>query len=795
MLLDKNNLESSIVSYTLDGFSLTAKTWTYENKATIFVLDKDAKYNQDFYYVLKGGVPTAGTSIESMNAEMFSNPFDAYARFQDLLNESSQPPPTPPEDIKLPILLKNKKTNEVEIREVNGKLEVGDDILGNGFIVDNSKINLSSDDSFETKLYLGQEVLDVILVKADKLDKDGKDAYFIIPKQPEPEETKTIVLKNPDTNEVRVKQTNSDLTTNYFDGYIVEPNKINLASESTFATILFVQGMQQDVNLVRNQSLDEDGMDGYDISQPQSPPPPPEEQTIFLKNPTTNEVQMRVVDSNGVVQPQNMGNAFIVQPVKINLASEDRFETAIFFAGQPQEIKLVRNPSMDTDGLDAYVVEGETPPPEKKTIVLKSPLTNEIQIREVDDQNVVSKQSLANGFIVQRNSMRLTSEDRFETKMYVGNEEEEVVLVRVSSMDTDGLDAYLVEGKTDEEKKTIILKTPLTNQVQIREVDNNGDVQPQVLGNGYIIQRAIIQVTSEKTFDTKLFIGGSEQDVKLVRMESLDSYGLDAYMILDEDEDKKTSIILKTPSTNQVEIREVDEKNMVTRNVLGDGFIQVNSLITLPSDDRFETQLFINGQPKDVKLVRHPSKDTDGLNAYLVESEGGQSKKSKESPILLKNPNTNEAQMRSIDKDNNISDPLITGVKIQVENVISLPSEERFETKIYIEGKEYDCYLTKNTDYDKDGLDGYDILLKAEKEDDNPSPPPTIENEIVTDRVRIISEVSGIDPDIVKNNFRNVNLAVNFLSGINFKELQNRLNTDKTAYQLAQEIYQEVRNS
>jgi hypothetical protein len=55
--------------------------------------------------------------------------------------------------------------------------------------------------------------------------------------------------------------------------------------------------------------------------------------------------------------------------------------------------------------------------------------------------------------------------------------------------------------------------------------------------------------------------------------------------------------------------------------------------------------------------------------------------------------------------------------------------------------------------------------------------------------------VSGIDQDIVKNNFRNVNLAVNFLSGINFKELQNRLNTDKTAYQLAQEVSQEIRNS
>ena len=74
-------------------------------------------------------------------------------------------------------------------------------------------------------------------------------------------------------------------------------------------------------------------------------------------------------------------------------------------------------------------------------------------------------------------------------------------------------------------------------------------------------------------------------------------------------------------------------------------------------------------------------------------------------------------------------------------------------------------------------------------------PPPEIQNEVLSDRVRIISEVSGIDQDIVKNNFRNVNLAVNFLSGINFKELQARLNTDKTAYQLAQEVSQEIRNS
>jgi hypothetical protein len=156
MLLDKNNIESAIVSYTLDGFSMTAKAWTYENKATIFVLDKDVKYNQDFYYVLKGGIPSADESIESMNAEMFNNPFDAYAKFQDLLNEQDSqtpPPPPPPEDQKLPIILKNKKTNEFEIREVNGLMEVGSDVLGNGFITEPNKINLKSEDIFETQIF------------------------------------------------------------------------------------------------------------------------------------------------------------------------------------------------------------------------------------------------------------------------------------------------------------------------------------------------------------------------------------------------------------------------------------------------------------------------------------------------------------------------------------------------------------------------------------------------------------------------------------------------------------------
>ena len=189
MLLDKNNIQSSIVSYTLDGFSMTAKAWTYENKATIFVLDKDVKYNQDFYYVLKGGIPSAGESIESMKAEMFSNPFDAYAKFQDLLNEEdtqSPPPPPPPEDQKIPIVLKNKKTNECEIREVNGNLEVGNDVLGQAFIGGPNKVNMKSEDVMETELFIEGESMEVILLKASRLDTNGKDAYFVIPKQPQP---------------------------------------------------------------------------------------------------------------------------------------------------------------------------------------------------------------------------------------------------------------------------------------------------------------------------------------------------------------------------------------------------------------------------------------------------------------------------------------------------------------------------------------------------------------------------------------------------------------------------------
>jgi hypothetical protein len=129
---------------------------------------------------------------------------------------------------------------------------------------------------------------------------------------------------------------------------------------------------------------------------------------------------------------------------------------------------------------------------------------------------------------------------------------------------------------------------------------------------------------------------------------------------------------------------------------------------------------------------------------------------------------------------------------------MSLASEDRFETQLYVDGEVLEVVLTKNTSYDKDGMDGYIVMVKSEENDpegESDGDRPEVPQEIQSDRVRIISEVSGIDQDIVKNNFRNVNLAVNFLSGINFKELQNRLNTEKTAYQLAQEVSQEIRNS
>jgi hypothetical protein len=176
-------------------------------------------------------------------------------------------------------------------------------------------------------------------------------------------------------------------------------------------------------------------------------------------------------------------------------------------------------------------------------------------------------------------------------------------------------------------------------------------------------------------------------------------------------------------------------------------------------------------------------------------------------------------------------------------NKVNMKSEDVMETELFIEGESMEVILLKASRLDTNGKDAYFVIPKQPQPPDNPQPPqgppqppqgppqppqgppqppqgppqppqgppqppqgpmqngpsggdrPDVPQEIQSDRVRIISEVSGIDQDIVKNNFRNVNLAVNFLSGINFKELQNRLNTDKTAYQLAQEVSQEIRNS
>jgi hypothetical protein len=711
MLLDKNNIESAIVSYTLDGFSMTAKVWTYDNKATIFVLDKDAKYNQDFYYVLKGGSPDAGMSVESMNAEIFSNPFDAYNKFQDLLNEQDSqtpPPPPPPEDQKIPIILKTKKTNEFEVREVNGLMEVGSDVLGNGFIKEDNKINLKSEDVFETQIFVAGESMEAILIKAPQLDTNGKDAYFLIPKQPQPPEPQTILLKNPTTNEVQLREVNESGvvgTQNMGNGFIVDPTLINLASEDTFTTQLYVGGQPMDVTLVRNASMDTNGMDAYVMSQAPPPPPPPPKQTIVLKNPTTNEVQLREVDENGVVESQNMGNAFIVQPMRMDLASEQNFTTQLYFAGQPMDVTLVRNPSMDTDGMDAYMMS-ETPPPEEKNVILKNPLSNQVQIREVDNNNVVSNQIKANGFIVQNGVTRLASADEFDTQLYINSQPNDVKLVRTPSLDTDGMDAYLVVS------------------------------------------------------------------------------------------DKKTSIILKNPANNEVEIREVDEDGNVTNQILGNGFIVQPMRIPLVSEDEFDTQLYINGQSNDVKLIKASSFDTDGLDAYMVKGDG--EPKEKKRTILLKDKTTNEGQFRELKKDGEIGDDILAQAFITQPNRMNLASEDRFETQLYVQGETLEAVLIKKTLYDKDGMDGYIVMIEGDDvdpNDDNDGPPPLIEQEIQTDRVRIVSEVSGIDQSIVKNNFRNVNLAVNFLSGINFKELQARLNTDKTAYQLAQEIAEEIRNS
>jgi hypothetical protein len=587
-------------------------------------------------------------------------------------------------------------------------MEVGDDVLGNGFIQEDKKINFKSEDVFETQIFIAGESTEAILIKAPQLDTNGKDAYFLIPKQPQPPEPQTILLKNPTTNEVQLREVNESGvvgTQNMGNGFIVDPTLINLASEDTFTTQLYVGGQPMDVTLIRNASMDTNGMDAYVMSQSPPPPPPPPKQTIVLKNPTTNEVQLREVDENGVVESQNMGNAFIVQPMRMDLASEDTFTTQLYFAGQPMDVNLVRNASFDTDGMDAYMMS-ETPPPEEKNVILKNPLSNQVQIREVDDNNVVSNQIKANGFIVQNGVMRLASENQFDTQLYINSQSNDVKLERTPSLDTDGMDAYLVASN---EKTSIILKNPATNEVQIREVDEDGNVTNEILGNGFIVQP------------------------------------------------------MRTP---------------------------------LVSEDEFDTQLYINGQSSDVKLIKSSSFDTDGFDAYLIEGDG--EPKEKKRTILLKDKTTNEGQFRELQEDGEIGNDILAQAFITQPNRMNLASEDRFETQLYVQGETLEAVLIKNTLYDKDGMDGYSVMVEGDKKDPtgkSGGPPPDIENEILSDRVRIISEVSGIDQDIVKNNFRNVNLAVNFLSGINFKELQNRLNTDKTAYQLAQEVAQEIRNS
>jgi hypothetical protein len=195
-------------------------------------------------------------------------------------------------------------------------------------------------------------------------------------------------------------------------------------------------------------------------------------------------------------------------------------------------------------------------------------------------------------------------------------------------------------------------------------------------------------------------------------------------------------------------------------------------------------------------LIKSSSFDTDGLDAYLIEGDG--EPKEKKRTILLKDKTTNEGQLRELKKDGEIGNDILAQAFITQPNRMNLASEDRFETQLYVQGETLEAVLIKNTLYDKDGMDGYSVMVEGDKKDpkeDMDGPPPTLQEEIQTDRVRIVSEVSGIDQSIVKNNFRNVNLAVNFLSGINFKELQARLNTDKTAYQLAQEIAEEIRNS
>jgi hypothetical protein len=800
MLLDKDKIQESIVSYKVDGFTIMAKTWSYDNKATIVVFDKDAKYKQDFYYVLKGETPQPLTDFDALNAEKFENPFDAYAKFQDLLNEQDSqtpPPPPPPEDQKIPLLLKDKKSNEVEIREVNGKMEVSDTALGNGFIVQNSKIKLKSEDTFETELFLATESLEVILIKAEELDTDGKDAYFIIPKQPQPPETQMIVLKNPTTNEIQIREVDANGivgSQNLGNGFIVEPNLINLASEPTFNTQLYVGGQPTNVSLVRNTNLDTGGLDAYSMSSDGTPPPPPN-QTIVLKNKTTNQVQLREVDANNVVSPQSMGNGFIVQPTLISLQSDNKFDTQLFLANNPTNVMLIRNESLDTDGMDAYMMFEDGDNEEKNVVVLKNPTTNRIEIREVDKNNVVDSQAKENGFIVQPSLITLGSDDRFETQMYINGNGEDVKLVRVKSLDTDGLDAYQIEGDGEEKKKAIILKTPFSNQVQIREVDENDVVSSQVGADGFIVQPSLISLASEDEFNTQLFVQGQSNDVKLVRVKSYDTDGLDAYMIVEEGEEEKKVIILKTPSNNQVQIREIDENDVVSSQINGNGFIVQPSLISLASEDTFQTKLFINGQSQDVELVRMESYDTDGLDAYAMVGDG--EPKENKRVILLKNKTTNKSEIRELLEDDEIGQ-LVGDAFIMQNQLMSLASEDEFDTQLFMMADVLDVKLVKNPLFDKNGMDGYNIYIEGDgepKKGKSEGNPKEIQEEILTDRIDIIAEVSGIDGDVVKNNFRSINLATNFLSQINFKEVQQRLNTNKTAYQLAQEISTELRNS
>ena len=50
--------------------------------------------------------------------------------------------------------MKNKKTNECEIREVNALMEVGSDVLGEAFIGQPTKMNLKSEKSMHKNFIL-----------------------------------------------------------------------------------------------------------------------------------------------------------------------------------------------------------------------------------------------------------------------------------------------------------------------------------------------------------------------------------------------------------------------------------------------------------------------------------------------------------------------------------------------------------------------------------------------------------------------------------------------------------------